>query len=261
MYALPAAANAAVVFVRVEAPGGPLVPKTEITLPTDPVPASGAADGHTCPGDTVIGALDTATGGDWSGVWSDANGWSIQRIRGLDLPDGGGRRWVVYVEGMYVNAAPCGAHLTLNQNVLIYPACTTATTRCFSGEPLLLRAPSIGSPSVLLRVEASQTATVFSSGGIGTSIISAAVGATVTGPDGSAIADIYGVAVVPVYDRGPQTVTRRANTLTTIFSMRWALRNAWSIGSQSLRSPSQQQSTSHNPICVQRSGSCHRLHH
>jgi hypothetical protein len=63
---------------------------------------------------------------------------------------------------------------------------------------------------VLLRTEVSQTSTVFSSGGIGSSTIGAAVGAIVSGPNGSAAADLYGVAVVPVYDRGPQTITAQS---------------------------------------------------
>ena len=91
-FAVPAAAQAAAVSVRVEAPGGPLVPKGDVTLPSAPVPAAGVMDGHTCPGNSVIGALDAATNGDWSGVWSDTTGWSIQRIKSLDLPDGDGRK-------------------------------------------------------------------------------------------------------------------------------------------------------------------------
>jgi hypothetical protein len=207
-FAVPAAAQAAAVSVRVEAPGGPLVPKGDVTLPSAPVPAAGVTDGHTCPGNSVIGALDAATKGDWSGVWSDATGWSIQRIKSLDLPDGGGRKWVVYVNDQYLNDSPCSEILSRDPtSVLFYPACTTATTRCFSGEPLILTVPATGSPGIYLRVSAFQISTVFNSSGIGSSTMGPAVGATITGPDGSSSTDIYGLGVLLVSSRGPQTIS------------------------------------------------------
>jgi hypothetical protein len=207
VFAAPAAAQAAAVPVRVEATTGPLVPKSDITLPATPVPASGVADGHTCPGNSVIGALDAATNGDWSGAWSDTTGWSVERIKTLELPSGDGRRWLVYVGGRYLNDPPCSALLSTGETVLFYPDCVTATTKCFGGEPLMLDAPAIGSPSVYLRTQAFESTTVFTSGGIGSSTIHPAVGAVVSGPNGAAKTDIYGLGVISVVDRGPQTIT------------------------------------------------------
>lgn len=179
-----------------------------MTAPASPVPASGVADGHTCPGNSVIGLLDAATKGDWSGVWSDTTGWSIQRIKTLDLPDGSGRRWVVYVNDQYLNEPPCSALVTRDpSSVLFYPACTTATSKCFSGEPLSLTVPATGSPGIYLRVSAFQITTVFNSSGLGASTMGPAVGATIVGPDGNASTDIYGLGVILVSSRGPQTIS------------------------------------------------------
>jgi hypothetical protein len=54
-----AAAQAATVTVRVEGENGTLLPRTQVTTSPNPVP------GTSCAGDTVAGALDVATGGNW----------------------------------------------------------------------------------------------------------------------------------------------------------------------------------------------------
>jgi len=58
--ALAVPAHAATVFVRVEGANGTLLPRTQVTTSPDPVPG-----GDHCPGDTVAGALDVATHGNW----------------------------------------------------------------------------------------------------------------------------------------------------------------------------------------------------
>jgi hypothetical protein len=53
------AAQAATVTVRIEGANGTLLPRTQVTTSPDPVPGAG------CAGDTVAGAIDVATNGNW----------------------------------------------------------------------------------------------------------------------------------------------------------------------------------------------------
>lgn len=53
-------ADAATVTVRIEGASGTLLPRTQVTTSPDPVPG-----GDACPGDTVAGAIDVATNGNW----------------------------------------------------------------------------------------------------------------------------------------------------------------------------------------------------
>jgi hypothetical protein len=58
--ALAVPAHAATVFVRIEGANGTLLPRTQVTTSPDPVPG-----GDHCAGDTVAGAIDVATHGNW----------------------------------------------------------------------------------------------------------------------------------------------------------------------------------------------------
>jgi hypothetical protein len=210
LLALPAFASAATVSVRIEAAGGPLVPRTDVTLPTNPVTPIGAAAGQTCPGDSVIGVLNAATGGDWSGQWSAPDGWSIERIKTVNDPPISGRHWVAYVNNSYVNDPPCHATVAPDATVILYPSCATATSRCFSGEPLIVSAPASAGPGIRLGVQVWELTTSFDNAHVGTTARGPSVSATVSGPNGSATTDSYyanGTATVSLTERGPNLLT------------------------------------------------------
>src|SRR5579862_9957505 len=67
---LPAGASGAPsVTVRIEGPGGTLVPATAVTLSAGRVVKDGIA-ADSCSGLSAAGALQLATHGRWTGVWS-----------------------------------------------------------------------------------------------------------------------------------------------------------------------------------------------
>src|SRR4051812_21107792 len=93
---LPALADAKAVSLRVEIPGQQLVPRAPVTLGTNPVMPVGEPPDETCPGDSVVGALDAATNGNWKGTWSASTGWSIDTIKSSTATDVQSRKWFVY---------------------------------------------------------------------------------------------------------------------------------------------------------------------
>jgi hypothetical protein len=213
LLALPAFAHAASVSVRIEAASAQLVPRTDVTLPTGPVTPIGAGVGQTCPGDSVIGVLNAATGGDWWGKWSAADGWSIERIKTVTVtvsdPPISGQHWVAYVNNSYVNDPPCHATVPPDATVLLYPACGTASSQCFAGEPLQISTLAIAAPGVRLGVQVWELNTSFYNA-LGTTSRGPSINATVTGPNGSATTDSYyafGTATVTLTERGPNLVT------------------------------------------------------
>lgn len=203
----PAVHAATTVSVRIEIPGQTLVPKKTVTLPSTPVAPPGAPDGQTCPGNSVVGAISAATGNDWSGTWSDTDGWSVDSIKGFLATPAQSREWWIYVDTAYLNDAPCHKELTDGVPLILIPKCTGSSGNCFLGEPLTLTAPANGSPGGILTVTVWELQTVLDPGGHGVTTLSVAENATVTSPDGSAKTNYLGVARIPVTARGDNTLT------------------------------------------------------
>jgi hypothetical protein len=203
------------VSIRIEARTGTVVPSSTISLGTTPVTPDAAHPDETCPGNSVIGALDTATHGAWKGTWSDSNGWSIDSVTGIDGTSG--KRWVVYLDEAYLNTPPCQKTLNNGDRLIIYPLCDPGMTAfCWSGGPMLFNpaVPSAQYPGASLTIQAWQLDTTFDSGGIGTTTATRSVGATVDWVDGetqttNAPTDpVAGEAVVaPFTTRGDSVVT------------------------------------------------------
>src|SRR4051794_2986190 len=95
---VPGIAQAATVTVRIETKAGTIVPRTAATLTDTGVAPSGGLPGQTCAGNSVVGAVDAVTGGNWTGTWTDLSGWSIDRIKSTTalVPDG--RKWIFLVD-------------------------------------------------------------------------------------------------------------------------------------------------------------------
>jgi hypothetical protein len=114
--AAPALGAPANVTVRVEGTNATLVPETAVLTTTTPV----ERDGHSCPGTSALGAIDAATGGDWSGTWFDGLGWSVDAVRGesyaypnyLDF----------WINATYASTGLCGTELQAGDDVVLVPA-------------------------------------------------------------------------------------------------------------------------------------------
>jgi hypothetical protein len=208
---LPAVAMADSVVVRIEGPAGALVKQTSVTLPSDPVAPSGAPDGETCPGTSVVGALDAATGHSWNGVWDSTAGWSIDTVKGTTALVSDGRKWLVFVGDVLSNKAPCQVGLENNDTVTMYPACLgSTTTKCLSKGFLELAAPSIVSPGAPIGLKVSEVVATLDAQGNGSSQRGPSLAASVFGPNGSTQTDSHygtGTASLTVTDKGPAVIT------------------------------------------------------
>jgi hypothetical protein len=119
--ATPALAAPANVTVRVEGAADTLVARTALTTTNATVNKDGTA-GHDCTGTSAAGALQQATGGDWSGPWFDGFGYSVATIRGETHEFGGDPVfWGFFVNDVLSSAGLCGAELQTGDQVLLAP--------------------------------------------------------------------------------------------------------------------------------------------
>ncbi|MET0603930.1 MAG: DUF4430 domain-containing protein [Baekduia sp.] len=213
-------AMAASVSVEIEGQAKILAPTIVTT------PSSVNKDGtNSCDGNTAMGALDAATGGNWSGSYS-LNSYSVETVLGESHPFGTGAYWTFYVNGNYANAGPCGIPVQDNDKILFY-AGDNAFVDGQGGfdEPVLLTAPATAKPGVPFTVTARNAVTTFDSSYTGTTHFEPAAGATVqggtatvtTGADGSAQVTVPSgpyALVVTNANRAPGRISGCATTGT-----------------------------------------------
>src|SRR3954451_10535518 len=152
--------------MRVETTGGRLLPSQSLDLNSAPVAPAGQSAQGTCPGDSIVGAVNTATHGDWNGTWSDDHGWSIDRIYNVDLAGSATKSWLPYVNNAWVNNDPCHAILGFRDSLLLYPKCTTNSVDfCFTGEPMWIYPyQAIAGPGERVKLQAYEVHTSFDGG-------------------------------------------------------------------------------------------------
>lgn len=120
LLSLPAAASAApAVTVRVEGVSRTLVERTAVTLGPAPVVKDGDPT-HSCAGDTAAGALEAATAGGWTGIWSDPLGYLVTAIRGEAL--GRSERLSLWVDHRRSPASLCATRIGPGDDVLLFVA-------------------------------------------------------------------------------------------------------------------------------------------
>lgn len=194
-------AMAANVTVEVEGLQQTLAP-TAVTTP-----ASLNKDGtNSCAGETAIGALDVAVGGNWSGSYAFGS-YSVETLLGEAHPFGSGAYWTFYVNGNYANVGACDVHVNDGDRVLFYAGDDpfTAGEAAYAGEPALLDAPVAARPGVPFTVTAREANTTFDANYTGTTTLSPSAGATVTGGVAAATTGADGTAQVTV-PAGPYTL-------------------------------------------------------
>jgi hypothetical protein len=139
--AAPASAAPATVTVRAEGLSGTLF-QTTVTTTSTPVNNDGQA-GHECSGTSAAGALQQATGGDWSGEWFAGLGYQVHRIR-TETDDSNSTYWNFWVNYVSSQTGVCGAELNNGDEVLLYLDCFAV---CQPRNPLKLsRVPARARP-------------------------------------------------------------------------------------------------------------------
>ena len=124
--AAPAAAAPATVTLRVEGKADTLVPRTSVTTTTTAINKDGQA-GHACTGTSVAGALEVASGGQWTATWDPNFKYFLTGIKGETpaTPE----FFSLWINGKESQLGICDAELQQGDDVLFYVA------RCDAGPP------------------------------------------------------------------------------------------------------------------------------
>ena len=213
----PALAAPANVTVRIEGQSTTLVPRTAIRTSTEAVVKDGDPS-HSCSGTAAAGALEQATGGNWSGTWFHPFGYSVERILGESHVFPAPEYFALWINHRSATEGVCGTTTELQEgdDVLFFvDRCVSdpVTFNC-TNEPVLplgLTVPRTVSPGTPF------TVTVVQYAPDGTP--SPAVGATVQGGDAPAPrTDAGGHAIVTIAAPGPAalraTLANRAPSAT-----------------------------------------------
>jgi hypothetical protein len=114
------------VLVRVEGANDTLVPRTGTPIQPGTFTKDGNA-AHQCASNSAGGALESVTGGDWSGRWASFGDYEIQSIKGeryaSNAGDPGGKYWAFWLNYRYATAGACGTPMQAGDEVLFFPDC------------------------------------------------------------------------------------------------------------------------------------------
>ena len=191
-------APAAPVTVRVEGASDTLVARTALTTATAPVNKDGVT-GHECTGTSAAGALEQASGGDWSGAWSSGLGYSVNAVKGESHTFGSGQFWGFFLNDQLAASGICGVELQTGDSVLLVPIAETATS---FGVLSVSGVPATAAPGQPFTVRVTRTTSDF----VGAGTRQPAAGATVTGGGISSTTGTDGSARIILGARGPASL-------------------------------------------------------
>jgi len=176
------------VTVRVEGSAATLLGPTQVTTSTTPIVKDGNA-AHSCPGTNAIGALEAATGGNWSGTWEASFGaYTIETILGESHLFSGPTYWEFWIDNAPATEGVCGQEIKDGDTLLFFPACYGAECPAPSN-PLGIEAPPAaeeGSP-IQVKVTSYENGTGTPSPAAGASV---SYEGTTTTTDGSGMATL-----------------------------------------------------------------------
>ena len=197
------AAGPADVTIRVEGAEQTLIPQTAVTTTTAPVNKSGK-EGESCTGTSAAGALEIATGGDWSGSYFGGGfGYTVERILAETHAFPDPSYFSVWLNNRESQVGVCGIELQTGDALLIFVGrCdySAEEERCTNPPvlPLGIDAPDRAAPGTAVNVKVVE----YDTEGNPTPV----AGATVSGGDAAATTDAQGVAAVTFTERGERSV-------------------------------------------------------
>jgi hypothetical protein len=201
LLAAPALAAPGNVAVRIEGDAQTLLPRTVVTTTTAAVGKPGQP---TCEGTSALGALDRATGGDWSGPYDTGfQTYSLEALKGERHDGATSSYWAFWINYTYASASVCLQQVQEGDDLLFVPECYA--TGCTPASPLRVSGvPATIAPggTVTVRVDA-YSPPVFPA----TETTSApAEGATVAFGDSTATTGADGTATLTFSGSGAKTV-------------------------------------------------------
>jgi hypothetical protein len=200
--ALPAhAAAPATVSVRVEGAAETKLPPTLITTDLQPVVKDGKPQ-DSCPGTNALGALELATGGNWSGQWFGGGldeegkfkglGYAVETVLGESHAFGSGAFWDFWYGHREAAEGACEHELQDGEEILLFPC--PETGQC----PAPLGIEFVGSPTANVGEPLTVRVRKYTSTGAS----SAVPGATVSGASTTVSTDVNGSATVDFTSAG-----------------------------------------------------------
>jgi hypothetical protein len=182
------------VTIRIEGKAKTLVEEQRLAAPDGRV---SAGDGNSCSGDTALGAMHQAVGGDWSGPWGGTT-YFIERIRDENYPFGATPDgWTYWVNGREAMVGACEYPLQEGDDVLyLVSRCEWDGSKCANDPvlPLELRVPATA------RTDAPSEVTVVMLDGMGGT--KPADHARIVGPGVDATTDAQGRASITFAQAG-----------------------------------------------------------
>jgi hypothetical protein len=118
----PARAGARVT-VRVEGAKATLLPAITVSTTNTPVTRDGKR-ADSCPGASALGALQTATYGNWNGTWSKSyHEYFVTSIEGTDYPSSGVWYWSFWLNDKPESSGACDVTVKSGDSLLFFPGC------------------------------------------------------------------------------------------------------------------------------------------
>ncbi len=186
------AAEAPTATVRVEGVNTTLIPPTQVTLSGSPVVKDGKPE-DSCSITSALGALQLASGGNWSGPWSTKfQQYSIYAIDGEthEFEEGSKANyfWSFWLNDKEAEVGACEAQLNPGDRVLFFPSCYGE--QCPTPAPLPLEAEAPPSANVGEPIQVSVRR--FTSAGVSSEVS----GASVVGGGAGALTEAQGRATL-----------------------------------------------------------------
>lgn len=195
------AAGPADVTVRVEGAVSTLVPRTAVRTDATPINKDGHPT-HSCSGTGAAGALEKATGGDWSGPWFDGLGYAVNTIKGESHAYPEPEYFALWINHRSASEGVCGTSTELQQGdaVLFFVDRCVADPNTFLCTnppvlPLALSTPRSATPGAPFNVGVVEYAPDGTPAPV--------AGATVSGGDAPVATNAAGSASVTVSAGGP----------------------------------------------------------
>jgi hypothetical protein len=202
------------VTVRIEGQSETLLPATQVTTSAEPVVKNGEAKDF-CPGTSALGALQTATGGNWAGKWFGGGlnsegkfeglGYAVETIDGESHAFGSGFFWDLWINHVEAEGA-CKEEPANGAEVLFFPCSESSGCE----EPLGVEVPATADVGEAVNVTVNKYNSKGQSSAVAGATITGAAEEAKTGPSGSATVKFSGAGQATLHVSAPELLRTMA---------------------------------------------------
>jgi hypothetical protein len=152
LFAAPALAGAQTkVSFRVEGVSRTLLPAKTVAVPDSGSITQGGTPPGTCPADSAAGAFNAATGGNWSGTYSNGLGIEVTKILGETGIYSKGHYWEFFVDNRAASVGICDQKVEAGDQLLF----ADVPAKGAAEFPIVISAPARATAGTAFRVKAS----------------------------------------------------------------------------------------------------------